>query len=336
MFRVIVLLSLAAISALAEHQPLVRGVDSVKLTVSNLEQSIDFYSSVLSFEKVSVREEQGEAYEHLTGILGAHSRTARMRLGEEYIELTEYLAPRGIPAPRDQHSNDKWFQHIAIVVSDMDRAYDRLARFRVPKVSASPQTLPAWNKNASGIRAFYFRDPDGHPLEIIYFPPDKGLAKWHAPKGKLFLGIDHTAIVISNTEKSLAFYRDLLGLRVAGESENSGIEQERLNAVVGAHLHITSLRGTSGPGVEFLEYLAPTNGRPYPVDEKPNDLVHWQTTFRKAEFLGKSAPNIAEVLQQSRTPFVSSGLAEAIRADGTRGKSIIVRDPDGHAVEIVD
>ena len=53
-------------------------------------------------------------------------RVARLRLGEEVIELTEYLAPRGRPAPVDTRSNDRWFQHIAIIISDMEHAYAHL------------------------------------------------------------------------------------------------------------------------------------------------------------------------------------------------------------------
>ena len=82
---------------------------------------------------------------------------------------------------------------------------------------------------------------------------------------KLFLGIDHTAIVVWDTDASLKFYRDLLGMHVAGESENYGTEQEHLNNVFGAHLRITALRGASGPGIELLEYLAPRDGRPFPI-----------------------------------------------------------------------
>lgn len=93
----------------------------------------------------------------------------------------------------------------------------------------------------------------------------------------MFLGIDHTAIVVGDTDGSLGFYRDLLDMRIAGESENYGIEQERLNNVFGARLRITSMRATAGPGTEFLEYLAPGDGRPYPADARANDLLHWQT-----------------------------------------------------------
>jgi catechol 2,3-dioxygenase-like lactoylglutathione lyase family enzyme len=211
----------------------------------------------------------------------------------------------------------------------MDRAYRVLGDHKVKHASPSPQRLPDWNKNAGGIQAFYFRDPDGHPLEILAFPPDKGNAKWHRPTDKLFLGIDHTAIVISDTDASLHFYRDQLGLTVAGESENYGIEQERLNNVFGARLHITALRGESGPGIEFLEYLTPRDGRPFPADEKANDLIHWQTRLAVP-----SVKSIAETLTRSKSTFVSTGVVELPRAADSFRQSVIVRDPDGHAVEL--
>jgi catechol 2,3-dioxygenase-like lactoylglutathione lyase family enzyme len=306
--------------AAADHRPLVSGLDSVRLTVSDLDRSVEFYSQVLSFEKISEAESWGADPEHLAGVFGLHTRTARLRLGEEYIELTEFLAPRGRPAPADSHANDLWFQHVAIITSDMDRAYLWLRQNKVQHASSAPQRLPDWNPSAGGIQAFYFRDSDGHFLEVLAFPPGKGDAKWHRPSDKLFRGIDHTAIVISNTDASLRFYRDVLGLRVAGESENYGPEQEHLNNIFGARLRITSLRAASGPGIEFLEYLAPRGGRPYPPEELANDLIHWQTRF-----VGPDVARAAGDLQKFRSAFVSTGVVE---------QSIVVRDPDGHAVQI--
>src|SRR6185369_3330166 len=125
----------------------------------------------------------------------------------------------------------------------------------VGHVSSGPQTLPRWNRAAAGIQAFYFVDPDGHTLELIHFPKGKGDPRWQT-RGNcqrtpaelcLFLGIDHTAITVADTDRSLELYRDRLGLRVAGESENLGPEQEHLNGVFGAHLRITALRAAAGP-----------------------------------------------------------------------------------------
>jgi catechol 2,3-dioxygenase-like lactoylglutathione lyase family enzyme len=230
-------------------------------------------------------------------------------------------------------SNDRWFQHVAIIVSDMDQAYARLRRFNVHQASTAPQLLPKTIPNAAGIRAFYFKDPDGHPLEVLQFPPDKGDPKWHGPNpdNRLFLGIDHTAIVVSNTEKSLAFYRDVLGFHVAGESLNFGIEQEHLNNVPGARLHITGMRASRGPGIEFLEYLTPRDGRAYPADERANDLVHWQTTV-----LVPDAAAAAAVVRRGNFRLLASQPVEL--PDTTLGfrRGILVRDPDGHAVQLVE
>jgi catechol 2,3-dioxygenase-like lactoylglutathione lyase family enzyme len=323
------LVTLAASQAFAQKAALVDGVDAVGITVSDMDRAVDFYTKVLTFEKVSDVEVNGENYEHLEGVFGLRMRVVRMKLGDEYIELTEYLAPKGRPILVDSRSNDRWFQHIAIIVSDMDKAYAWLRQNKVEQASSGPQRLPDWNKNAAGISAFYFKDPDEHPVEVLQFPPDKGQGKWHRHTDKLFLGIDHTAIVVWNTDASLSFYRDLLGMHVAGESENYGTEQEHLNNVFGAHLRITALRGTSGPGIELLEYLAPRDGRPFPSDEHANDLVHRQTVL-----VTRGADSAAHNLSLAQVNFVSSGVVENQINQLGFSKAFVVRDPDGHAIEI--
>ena len=306
-------------------------VSMVGLTVSDMDRSVDFYTRVLDFERVSDAELQGGAVERLQGVSGARLRVVRLRLGDEDLQLTEYLASPGRPAPADSRSNDRWFQHVAIIVSDMDSAYARLRRFKVRQASTAPQTLPKTIPNAAGIRAFYFKDPDGHPLEILQFPPDKGDPRWQRKDGRLFLGIDHTAIVVKSTARSLAFYRDALGFRVAGESLNFGTEQEHLNNVPGARLRITGLRARRGPGVEFLEYLTPTDGRPYPADERPNDLVHWQTTVPVPD-----AAAAAAIVRRGRFRLLSPAAVELPDTALGFRRGLLVRDPDGHVVQLVE
>src|SRR5438132_5819352 len=263
--RIVVVALLALCSASIFAQSPKVAVESIGMTVSDMDRSVEFYSA-LTFQKVKDVEVSGEQYEHLEGVFGARMRIVRMQLGKEFLDLTQYLAPPGRPIPVDSRSNDLWFQHIAIVVRDMDQAFEKLRALKVQFVSTAPQTLPPSIKAAAGIKAFYFRDPDEHNLEVIYFPPGKGDPRWQQRTDKLFLGIDHAAIGISNTNASLKFYRDVLGLRKAGESENFGTEQEHLNQVFGARLQITGMRAASGPGIDFLEYLAPRDGRPRPAD----------------------------------------------------------------------
>jgi catechol 2,3-dioxygenase-like lactoylglutathione lyase family enzyme len=315
----------------AEGAPVAR-VDAVGMTVSDMERAIDFYSEVLTFEKTSDIEVHGENFEKLQGVFGSRLRIVRMRLGDEEIELTEYLAPRGRPIPVDSRSNDLWFQHIAIIVSDMDAAYRRLRENRVQHASPAPQKLPDWNPNAGGIEAFYFKDPDGRPLELLEFPEGKGDPKWRklAASGRLFLGIDHTAIAVSDTEESLEFYRDRMGLQVVGHSENYGPEQERLNGVFGARLRITALRADEGPGVELLEYLAPGDGRPMPADERANDLIHWQTILASSD-----ARELASELLAAKASFVSPGVVTVDEPGYPFPEGFLVRDPDGHVMQVM-
>jgi catechol 2,3-dioxygenase-like lactoylglutathione lyase family enzyme len=269
-------LMLAAPLALAE--PHVESVDRIVIPVSRLDRAATFYTGGLSFVPQD-----------------AASSGVVLRLGQERIELVQH-AGRAVPA--DSRSNDGWFQHLAIVVSDVDAGYAKALGAGATPISAQPQLLPAWNPNAGGIRAVYFRDPDGHPLELIQYPPGKGEARWQQ-KDRLFLGIDHTAIAAAETDRSIAFYRDRLGLRIAGETENWGVEQERLSAVPEAHVRITTLRADSGPGIELLDYLSPRDGRPMPPDTTAQDL--WADEI-------------------------------VLRAEAVSGA--LVHDPDGHAIRI--
>jgi catechol 2,3-dioxygenase-like lactoylglutathione lyase family enzyme len=301
--------------------PAIAAVGPIGLTVSDADREAAFLSEVLEFEKAGDVEVAGPEVERLTGVFGTRLRVVTVQLGAERLELREFLAPRGRAFPEDSRGNDRWFQHVAIVVSDMDAAYAKLRAHGVAHASTGPQRLPDWNENAAGIEAFYFRDPDGHFLELIAFPEGKGDPRWQRAGGRLFLGIDHTAIVVGDSEASLGFYRDTLGLRVAGRSENWGTEQEHLNNVFGARLRITTLRAPKGPGIELLEYLAPRDGRARPPDARPNDLLHWETAL--------VASDVEAFAERLGTPAV-------LLADGALGygTGFLAADPDGHVLRI--
>jgi catechol 2,3-dioxygenase-like lactoylglutathione lyase family enzyme len=305
-------------------------VGTIGLTVHDLDREVGFYRRVLPFEKVSESKSVPGAADELFGLRGTELRTVELRLGHESITLTEHLTNKGQPIPADSRSFDHWFQHIAIVVRDMDQAYDFLHRNRVRHVSTAPQTLPAWNKDAGGIKAFYFRDPEDHVLEIIWFPPGKGDPKWQAPTTNLFLGIDHTAIVVTDTDKSLGFYRDILGMKVSGAAENYGVEQEHLNQVFGARVRITALRAANGPGIEFLEYLTPPGGRALFVDAKANDLVFWRT-----QLIIEPLDAVSKMLRARHTKFVSTTVVN-LDDVSPPARSVIIRDPDGHALQLIE
>lgn len=321
-----------AVSAAAAEPPIaVRSVVAVGFTVSDIERSVEFYRDVLTFKPVSDVEVDGAEYDRLYGTFGVRARVVRMQLGEQYLELMQFLAPpdhRPIPVP--SYSNDLWFQHIAIVVRDMEAAWAQLRRHHVRQISPRPQTIPISNAAAAGIKAIKFRDPDGHNLELLWFPAGKGNPLWQNPGSRLFMGIDHTAMTVRSTENSTKLYRDLLGMTITGGTLNMGATQQYLDSLPGARTRVTGLSADAGPpGVEFLEYELPTAGRPLPADSHPTDLWHWQTTL--------VVPDVetAAAALQGATQRLSSGVVTLPDKALGFSKALLVRDADGHALQLV-
>lgn len=308
----------------------VQRVRTIGITVSDVDRSKDFYTQALGFQLVSDITVQGQEYSKLEGV-PANIRIVTLQLGDEHIELMQYLNIKGKPIPADSQSNDLWFQHLAIVVNDLDRAYAHLQSFFIDPISTAPQTIPLSNPASAGVRAFKFKDPDRHPLELIWFPPDKGQAKWHQSVNHdgdcLFLGIDHSAIAVADTEQSLRFYRDLLGMQIDGGSLNQGETQAHLDGLPEAKVRVTALRPAQGGlGIELLDYIVPANGRPIPSDWKSCDLAHMQV-----ELVVNDIEQAMEMLQQNGVQFVSSRLVDADNSACYR-QGCLVKDPSGHAM----
>jgi len=205
-----------------------------------------------------------------------------LRLGDATVILTR-AALSGRMIPPDSRSHDRWFRHLALVVRDLNAAYTQLREHHSTPISHAPQRLPDWNPDSAGIEALYFRDPEGHPLELIHFPPGRGKAVWHEEGDELFQGIDHTAIVVRSAPRSVEFYRDEFGFEPAAASVNRGPEQERLANLERASVHVISLRGRGQMGLELLEYLQPGDGRAAPEDTTPDDLWWSRTIIRQNE-----------------------------------------------------
>ena len=321
----------AASPLFAENTGMVVKVESIGMTVSDMDRSVAFYSDVLAFKPVSDVEVDGPEYDRLWGTFGVRARVVRMQLGEQQLELIEFLAPPDVrPIPVPSYSNDLWFQHVAIVVRDMEAAWAQLRKHHVRQISPRPQTIPVSNIAAAGIKAIKFRDPDGHNLELLWFPEGKGNPVWHEPGKDLFLGIDHTAMTVRSTENSIKFYRDLLGMTVAGGTLNMGTTQQYLDSLPGARTRVTGLAPKVGPpGLEFLEYELPTAGRPFPADSHPTDLWHWQTTL--------VVPDVEATAAQvhGMGQMISSGVVTLPDKSLGFGKGFLVRDPDGHVMQLV-
>jgi len=279
-------LALLAGVALAAMQGRAGGRRIVRISrvVADLDRAEAFYRDRLGFQRVA-RGPGDPALPALLGLPGAATEEVVLRLGAEEIALVRFDPP-GAAYPTDSRSNDLWFQHLAIVVGNMATARQRLATQPTTPISTDgSERLPPRN---GSVVAFKFRDPDGHPLELIQFPPGQGRPVWQraadADTGSgPFLGIDHSAIAVAATARSLRFYRRL-GLRAASSSLNDSTAQSRLDGVPGARVRVTGRRfsAPTGPGLELLCYSPP--GRPAPVAAANAAVTDWVTlSGRRAE-----------------------------------------------------
>jgi catechol 2,3-dioxygenase-like lactoylglutathione lyase family enzyme len=294
-------------------------IERIVITVSDLDRTEAFYRDGLGFATMARKAIADPAIGRLLGISGPID-TLTMALGREQIEFMRFQE-RGRSYPDDSRSPDLWFQHFAVVVSDMDAAYARLQTVQFKPISdGGPQTLP---KEDGGVRAFKFRDPDGHPLELLYFPAGQGREVWHShDQLPVDLGIDHTAISVSETPASMAFYRGLLGMKAAYEVTNKGAAQDRLDGIEDARVRITGLRPRSrdGAGIELLDYPNEPRGRPSPAS-RTNDLWHAHIVMRVSEL-----DRMVSTLARHKVRVVSPGIVPL--AAGRR--AVEIADPDGH------
>lgn len=302
-------------------------ITRIALTVEDLDRSVSFYQKVLNFKLVGTYTLDRFTAQNLFGIADENItvEVAALSLGEEQIELMQFHGTTDQDKiPADSQSNDLWFQHLALVVNNIETAMAHFEMFEVARISPAPQTLPDYLE-AAGITAFYFKDPDGHVLELIHFPEDKIDPKWRNKPGE-FLGIDHTAIIIGDTARSQAFYENL-GMQRDSQTKNYGPEQEKLNQVEGTQLLITAMRFDQGPGIEFLDFKSPDDGRTFPKDAQPTDLIHWHTVIEV-----DNLPKIHDHFEKDKAAFISKTITRIEIAGQQSYHAFLIRDPDGHAV----
>jgi catechol 2,3-dioxygenase-like lactoylglutathione lyase family enzyme len=300
-------------------------IGRISLTTANADRLGSFYQQAFGFEAMEVEHHGGTSFARLTGVEGAQARALPLRLGEETIELLAFT-PHGAPYPHDIGCDDPRFQHVAIVVSDMETAYLRLCACKgwTAITRPAPQRLPA---GSGGVTAFKFRDPEGHPLELLAFPPGNVPSCWRGASHRhgLCLGIDHSAIVVADTASSVAFYQQVLGFSVAGRSLNRGQKQEQLDAVPGAVVEVTELDPRAGnpPHLELLCYRSAVPSRGAPAALHSNDIAATRLTLEVDDL-----PSLEHRLAAARVSFISAGTV-ALRDNRP---AQLISDPDGHAL----
>lgn len=125
-------------------------------------------------------------------------------------------------------------------------------------------------------------------------------------------GLHHVTLLCADVERSLAFYRNLLGMRLVKQTVNEDDRGAR-------HFFFGDEEGRPGTLITCLEYPDLDEG----------------SVGRGSTHHFALAVESEEELAAWREYLVSRGIATTEVLDRTHFKSIYLRDPDGHIVEIV-
>ncbi|MBA3895700.1 MAG: glyoxalase [Sphingomonadaceae bacterium] len=273
-----------------------RAIVGFRIVTANLDRLIAFYRAI-GFS-VGARELIAAEEMQLLGLAGAGERQA-LSMGESRLDLDCFAEP-GCPYPPDANAADLIFQHLALVTDNVRSALRRAAIAGATPISRDgPIELP---QSAGGVTAVKFRDPDGHPLEFLQFPAGSN-PTW---PGRGMMGIDHSAISVSNIADSHRFYVDH-ALSEAKTSLNYGPTQVALDGLDDVKVDVVPMNPpTMPPHVELLGYRTPV-GRPH-APLAANDLAATRIVWRAGTeaLLRDPDGHLHQLMRSGRSPAGSS------------------------------
>jgi catechol 2,3-dioxygenase-like lactoylglutathione lyase family enzyme len=140
------------------------------------------------------------------------------------------------------------------------------------------------------------------------------------------IAVDHTGITVANLERSLAFWRDVLGFEPSHRAHHTGDLAGEVTGVSGAEILLAVLKGY-GHKIELLEYLAPSDRKH--IDLRPCDVgsVH----------IALTVDNLDAVLRAiAASGWKAAGKPQTLKIGPNAGKRVVyVRDPDGTIIEFM-
>jgi catechol 2,3-dioxygenase-like lactoylglutathione lyase family enzyme len=141
------------------------------------------------------------------------------------------------------------------------------------------------------------------------------------------IAADHTGITVNNLERSLAFWRDVLGFELSHRTHQKSELAAEITGIPGAEISLAVLKAPGGHKIELLEYVAPLDRKH--VDLRPCDVgsVHVALTV----------DNLDAVLSAiAASGWKAAGKPQTLKTGPNAGKRVVyVRDPDGTTIEFM-
>ena len=138
---------------------------------------------------------------------------------------------------------------------------------------------------------------------------------------------DHTGITVSNLERSLVFWRDVLGFEFSHTAHQKGELAQEITGVEGAEIKLAVLRAPGGHKIELLEYLAPAYRKR--ADIRPCDVGSLHVALL--------VHDLDSVLERIATSdWKAAGKPQRLQSGPNAGKRVVyMRDPDGTTIELI-
>ena len=142
------------------------------------------------------------------------------------------------------------------------------------------------------------------------------------------ISTDHTGITVSNLERSLTFWRDVLGFEFSHTAHQKGELAQEITGIEGAELKLAVLKAPGGHKIELLEYLAP-------ADRKPANLRPCDVGSVHVAFLVSDLDTVLERIAASG--WQAAGKPQMLTRGPNAGKRVVyVRDPDFTTIEFME
>ena len=170
-------------------------------------------------------------------------------------------------------------------------------------------------------------DVERWALDVSFGVTSKSMSMSTSRNEFRILSSDHTGITVSNLERSLAFWRDVLGFEFSHTAHQKGEFAEEITGIEGAELKLAVLKTPGGHKIELLEYLAPPNRKR--ANLRPCDVGSVHVALL-VEDLNAALDRIAV------SGWKAAGQPQILTKGPNAGKRVVyVRDPDGTTIELM-
>jgi catechol 2,3-dioxygenase-like lactoylglutathione lyase family enzyme len=297
---------------------MILGLSHMGLTVSELDSSLGHYQKNLGFTILSDAERKGEWVEKITGIPGFHTRAVYLSLSpDRHFEVFGFFHPEVIPMERES----RFRVGILGCVLKTDSIENLLVREDQEETRRWVSFLGREEGPFGGCRVIQLKDPDGLSLRIM------GKKVETTMNQSTTVDLLYPVFLVENMEKSLSFYRDLLGLNLDCQGENHSERTETGAKSAGRSVRWAILRSKSG---FCLKLVCPLGTEILPAAPWKMQRIGFTHVAFGVENLGGYYSNLkGQVNFKSPPTSVNAGPHQG-------GQAVYLTSPDGMTLEFID